>query len=78
LNKNIQPSLTKNNKIAIVKNRKSRIIMKDGLKILEMANQIKQMEKTARVVLITNAPVCGKTKAYLEGRNILVLQNNAL
>ncbi len=52
--------------------------MKDGLKILEMANQIKQMEKTARVVLITNAPVCGKTKAYLEGRNILVLQNNAL
>jgi len=53
----------------IIKNIKSRIIMKDGKKILEIAKKIKTEIKT-NVFLATTAPVCSKTKTYLKENKI--------
>ena len=53
----------------IIKNIKSRIIMKDGKKILEIAKKIKKETKSS-VFLATTAPVCSKTKAYLKEKKI--------
>ena len=49
----------------IVINRKSRIIMQDGRKILAKAARIAAKVPGATVSLRTNAPVCSKTKALL-------------
>ena len=56
----------------IIKNIKSRIIMKDGKKILEIAKKIKTEIKTS-VFLATTAPVCSKTKAYLKENKIEII-----
>ena len=53
----------------IVKNVRSRIIMKAGEKIYEIANQIKSITKGS-VFLATTAPICSKTKKYLEEKKI--------
>ena len=60
-----------NNNIYIVKNIKSRIIMKDGLKLLTLARKIKTV-KNATVFLATTAPVCSKTTKYLEENEIKI------
>ena len=60
-----------NNNIYIVKNIKSRIIMKDGLKLLTLARTIKTV-KNATVFLATTAPVCSKTTKYLEENEIKI------
>ena len=52
------------NTISIIIDRKSRIIMKDGKKILDQANAIQKIKKKA-ITLLTSAPVCGKTKIFL-------------
>ncbi len=65
-----------NNHIAIVKNRKSRIIMKDGKKILETAKQIQSVSPKAKVSLVTNAPVCNKTTKYLLEKGIEVINED--
>ena len=49
----------------IIKNIKSRIIMKDGKKILEIAKKIKTQKKTD-VFLATTAPICSKTREHLK------------
>ena len=49
----------------IVINRKSRIIMQDGRKILDKAARIAAKVPGATVSLRTNAPVCSKTRALL-------------
>ena len=61
-----------NNNIYILKNIKSRIIMKDGLKLLALAKKIKTV-KNATVFLATTAPVCSKTKKYLEKNEIKII-----
>jgi hypothetical protein len=61
------------NMIAIVMDRKSRIIMADGKKILEKLDTIKKSLPRVRVALKTTAPVCSKTKAYLEGEGIQLI-----
>ena len=58
----------------IVKNVKSRIIMKTGKKIYEIANQIKANTKGS-VFLATTAPVCSKTKKYLEEKKINIISD---
>mgnify|MGYP001397131283 CR=1 FL=1 len=65
---------TDNNNIYIVKNIKSRIIMKDGLKLFDLARKIKTV-KNATVFLATTAPVCSKTKKYLEENGIKTVFN---
>ena len=58
--------------VVIMKNRKSRIIMKDGHKILETARKIRKIEKSVKITLQTNAPMCSKTKRYLE-KNVIAV-----
>ena len=57
--------------IIIVINRKSRIIMKDGRKILEKARKIQQQENKT-ISVSTDAPVCSKTKQRLQKHGIEV------
>ncbi len=61
------------NTIAIVINRKSRIIMADGKKILEKALKIQKIQPAVRVVLHTTAPVCSKTIRFLDSEKIQVV-----
>ena len=58
----------------IVKNVRSRIIMKTGEKIYEIANQIKFNTKGS-VFLATTAPICSKTKKYLEEKKINIVSD---
>ena len=62
------------NHIGIIKKRKSRIIMKDGNKILETAEQIRKISPDTKVSLITNAPVCSKTTKYLLENGIEIIK----
>ena len=59
--------------VVIMKNRKSRIIMKDGYKILETARKIRTIEKSVKITLQTNAPMCSKTKIFLE-KNVITIE----
>lgn len=59
--------------IAILIERKSRIIMADGKKILEKFEILKQHRPEAKFALKTTAPVCSKTKAFFEKQGIAVL-----
>ena len=59
------------NSIGILIDRKSRIIMKDGHRIVKQAHAI-QIKENKPVILITSAPVCSKTKQYLSANNILI------
>ena len=63
-----------NKNIYIVKNIKSRIIMKDGIKIVDIAKSI-QAQKSTKKYLATTAPVCSKTKKYLEENQIKTVFN---
>ncbi len=60
------------NQYDIVIQRKSRIIMKDGEGILAKVNKIKDHVPNAKVGLKTSAPVCSKTKSFLEEHGISV------
>ncbi len=61
--------------IVIVMNRKSRIVMADGKKILEKARKIKRVRASATVVLKTTAPLCSKTKRFLETEGIQLIDS---
>ncbi len=61
------------NAYAIVINRKSRIIMSDGIKILEKAEKMRSVIAGAEVSLSTSAPICGKTSAFLKKHSIMVI-----
>ncbi len=63
-----------NNNYYIVKNIKSRIIMKDGKKINETVNTIIK-ETKKNVFLATTAPVCSKTINYLNDKKIKIICN---
>ena len=62
------------NKIIIESRRKSRIIMKDGVRFVEVAEKIKKNGKAQKVALLTNAPICSKTKTFLINKNISILE----
>ena len=63
-----------NKNIYIVKNIKSRIIMKDGIKIVDIAKSI-HAQKSTKKYLATTAPVCSKTKRFLEENQIKTVFN---
>jgi len=56
----------------IVVDRKSRIIMKDGHRILEMVNTISREDQSKKVSIRTSAPVCSKTKKFLLESGIVI------
>ncbi len=60
------------NQYEIVIQRKSRIIMKDGKGIVAKVNKIRNHVTNAKVGLKTSAPVCSKTKVFLEEHGISV------
>lgn len=59
--------------VALVLDRKSRIIMSDGKKILEKALKLKS-HGFKKVSLKTNAPVCSKTSRFLEDESIQMIK----
>ena len=61
-----------NNRLYIIKNIKSRIIMKDGRKIAEAVKQIKNKTNSS-VSLATTAPVCSKTTRFLNENDIKII-----
>ena len=61
-----------NNHLYIIKNIKSRIIMKDGHKIVETVKKIKN-ETNSSVSLATTAPVCSKTTKFLNENDIKII-----
>ena len=63
------------NTLTLVVNRKSRIIMKDGRRLLD---QIRQIKKTSNktVLIFTTAPVCSKTKSFLNSNGVEITQEN--
>ena len=60
------------NELFIIIDRKSRIIMKDGHRILEMVKRIQSIEKDRHVSVLTSAPVCTKTRTFLSNNAVLV------
>ncbi len=59
-------------KFDIVIQRKSRIIMKDGEGVLAKADKIKKHVPNAQIGLVTSAPVCSKTRAFLKEHGVSV------
>lgn len=58
--------------IAIVINRKSRVVMADGKKIVAKADKIKKTKPGRKILLKTSAPVCSKTLLFLADNGIEV------
>ena len=61
-----------NNHLYIIKNIKSRIIMKDGHKIVDAVKQIKTKTNSS-VSLATTAPICSKTTKFLNENDIKII-----
>lgn len=61
--------------IQIIKKRKSRIIMKDGLQILEIANSIRKLYPNVKIEVLVSGPVCSKTISFLESHNISIIKD---
>lgn len=61
------------NHLGIVKRIKSRIIQKDALKIIELADTIRGIDPSVKVSLICNNNICSKSLALLGENNIEVV-----
>ena len=61
------------NNLAIVISRKSRVIMSDGRKILEKAEKIRKLHGGTKISLKISAPLCSKTKRFLEEHGLSVV-----
>ena len=57
--------------IGIIIDRKSRIIMKDGHRIVNQAKKINTIQES-NICLYTSAPVCSKTKEFLKKNDIAI------
>ena len=53
--------------------RKSRVVMKDGHRIVKIVEDIKKVNQNKKTSLLTSAPVCSKTKKHLLKYSIPVL-----
>ena len=58
--------------IFIVMDRKSRIIMNDGYRILEIVKKIRSFESEKNVSVLSDAPVCSKTQKFLTENKIAI------
>ena len=74
LSKRVKIVEISNNHLGILKQRKSRIIMKDGLQIMEIVNQIKSTKPNAIISLINSGPICSKTSKYLNDNSVEIVQ----
>ncbi len=76
LHRTTQIEKTGRDHYTLIINRKSRIIMQDGLKILSKAEKIKKKVGDAIIEVRATAPVCSKTSAFLEEHDISVKSDN--
>ena len=60
------------NNISIIIDRKSRIIMKDGQRIMKQAQAIHHINSNIIITVLTSAPVCSKTRLFLLEKNIYI------
>ena len=74
LSKRVQLEQRNTHSITIKKEIKSRIIMKDGLKIVEMAKAIREKDNSLEVSLKISGPICSKTIKLLEENDIELIQ----
>ena len=58
--------------LALIMDRKSRIIMADGRKILEKIKKIHNLQPGIRIILKTSAPVCSKTLTLLHRSGLTI------
>ena len=58
--------------LLIVIDRKSRIIMKDGRRVLEMVKKINKTDPNKNISVRTSAPICSKTKKLLLENSIMI------
>ena len=58
--------------LLIIIDRKSRIIMKDGIRVLEMVKKINKIDPKKNISVRTSAPICSKTKKLLLENNITI------
>lgn len=58
--------------IALLVERKSRVIMADARKLLAKAGKIQEQEPQTKVALYSSAPICSKSKIFLEEQGIAV------
>ena len=58
--------------LIIIIDRKSRIIMKDGIRVLEMVKKINKTDPKKNISVRTSAPICSKTKKLLLENSIVV------
>ena len=72
-NKVILTEIDKNH-IAIVKKRKSRIIMNDGKIILNQINKIRKKRPDLNISLIISGLICSKTANFLKENNINIIK----
>jgi len=61
--------------LAIVIKRKSRIIMADGIKILDKVNTIKTAKPDMDVQLKTITPICSKTLQLFKNKGLKVIKD---
>lgn len=73
LNKRIVLKELDKQRLAIVKKIKSRIISKDAVKIVEIANVIRAKTPNKELVLICTSNICSKSKVLLKQNNIDVI-----
>ena len=59
-------------RLALIIHRKSRIIMADGRRLLEKVRILRSSISGADVTIRTSAPVCSKTRAFLEAHDVSV------
>ena len=57
-------------RLVLVIDRKSRLIMADGRRIVAKLEKIRKVRPGTILDLRTTAPICGKTRLFLEEHNI--------
>ncbi len=64
------------NHLGILKMRKSRIIMKDGLQLNEIAENILKINPEIQISVIISGPICSKTTKYMDNNSINIIRNS--
>ncbi len=59
--------------IAIIKNIKSRIIKKDALKLIDIAQKIRTHKSSYKISLMCNRNICSKSIQILDKHNIEII-----
>ncbi len=65
---------TQEGQVFLIKDRKSRLIMKDGKQISDQIKKVKLLMPGSNVALATCAPICSKTTQYFADHEIDVYQ----